>query len=533
MAPILWDMLRKFRNSLVVLIMLVIMGTNGCGDGAKVSIDRESQIASSQSSEISNTVNEKENVPEKDIPELKYKTGNSEFDAIVNKVVVIADDQQLEKAEWIEEGNVYRVAIERKEEAPEEYRHLKDYIFVKTDGIKWFEVDYASKKDSLDADRYVGSGCDFEVLYEDVTFDGEKDILISLGGFGTSSRKYCAYINSEEGFVYDKSFEKILFDHIDAEKRCIVGFVSDGYGRKIGTKYAYFYDGFELIEETVYEFDDKKGEYVVKDIFYDTTYVKKQGGRYVYRLTDKAIIEKYDELYADAFADTIESYNDIWEYNFQSYNPGKSASVNNLVYRENEESELITVGSNFEMDYNFDLNNVGYTYVDLNSDGIFELIFGVIYNEDDKEKGRERKDYIERAYALVDGHVVKFIEGGCKILHYLGSDGYIYEYEEGGAAYWGYYRLHFAPHAISDDGKDLWGSRGLLQDEFVGSIDGCVHIQGSADNIRNAAQVPESAISDEECDKLMDEWESRGIDIDWIRLSDYLEKHSLTVSGDL
>lgn len=514
------------------LTILTALFLAGCGNDSKVSIDKDDKIVSSQSSESTDLVSEKESVSENDTLELKYKTGNSEFDGIVNRVVTLSDNQQLEKAEWIEEGNVYRVAIERKEEEPKEYRHLKDYIFVKTDGIKWFEVDYASKTDSFDADRYVGSGCDFEVLYEDVTFDGKKDILISLGDFGTSSRKYCAYINVEEDFVYEKTFEKVLFDHIDEEGRCIVGFESDGYARKIGTKYAYSYGGFELIEETVYEYDDKKGEFGVKEIKYDDTYVKKHGGRYVYKLTDDEIIKKYDELYADAFADTIESYNKIWEYNFQSYNPGKSVSVNNLVYRENKESKLITVGSNFEMDYDFDLNNVGYTYVDLNSDGIFELIFGVIYNEDDKEKGREREDYIERAYALVDGHVVKFIEGGCKILHYLGSDGYIYEYEVGGASWWGYYRLHFVPYALDINENDLWGSQGLLQDEFVGSMDGSVHIQGSAANIGNASQVPEAAISYEECNKLMDEWESRRIDIDWFKLSDYLKKHSSPVFRD-
>ena len=513
--------MRRIRNSLIVLMMVAIMGTVGCEYGEKDSIDKDGQIVSSRSADISNTVSEKESVSENDTPELKYETGNSEFDNIVNKVVVIADDQQLEKAEWIEGETVYRVAIERKEEAPGEYRHLKDYIFVKTDGIKWFEVNYASKSDPFDSARYVGSGCDFEVLYEDVTFDGKKDILISLGGFGTFSRKYCAYINVEEDFVYEKTFENILFDHIDEERRCIVGFASGGYGRYIGTKYAYFYDGFELIEETVYEYDDKKEEYVVKDNFYDTTYVKKQGGRYVYRLTDKAIIEKYDELYADAFADTIDTYKEIIGYIYQSYDFGKPATFNNLVYRENGKNEIITVGSYFEMDYDFDLNNVGYTYVDLNCDGIFELIFGVLFTEKDKKKGLSREDYIERAYTLVDGHAVKIIEGGSRLLHYLGSDGFIYKYGDGGAAYWGYYRLHFAPYAISDDGKDLWGSRGLLQDEFVGSIDGCVHIQGSADNIRKAAQVPESAISDEECDKLMDEWESRRIDIDWMKLSDY------------
>lgn len=193
-------------------------------------------------------------------------TDDSEFEDAAKSAVKISEGQQIEKAEWIEKGIVFRIAIEQSEDRQGEYRHLKDYIFVKTDGIKWFEVDYASKKDSFDADRYVGAACDFDVVYEDVTFDGKKDVLISLGYFGASSKKYCAFVDKGNEFIYVKSFENIMFDHIDNDSKCIVGFESDSYTRKIGTRYEFYDDEFVLTEETIYEYDESKGGFGVKEI---------------------------------------------------------------------------------------------------------------------------------------------------------------------------------------------------------------------------------------------------------------------------
>ena len=48
------------------------------------------------------------------------------------------------------------------------------------------------------------------------------------------------------------------------------------------------------------------------------------------------------------------------------------------------------------------------------------------------------------------------------------------------------------------------------------------HIDGSRAGIEDAAQVPEFQISEEDCEELMKEWESRQVEIEWLRMSDYI-----------
>lgn len=251
--------MQKFFIYAITLMSVLLVG---CGNNADSNITVISDT--SINNEIDkNTINNEDDTQ----PEISLiHVDDSELENVVNDVVSISEGQLIEKAEWIEKGIVFRVAIERSEELPGEYRHLKDYIFVKEDKIKWFVVDYASKKDSFDSNRYVGSACEFDILYEDVTFDGVKDVLISLGYFGASSKKYCAYVYSGNEFVYVKSFENIMFDHIDNNSRCIVGFESDGYGRKVGSKYEYYEGEFFLTEETIFEYDENVGGFGVKEV---------------------------------------------------------------------------------------------------------------------------------------------------------------------------------------------------------------------------------------------------------------------------
>lgn len=189
---------------------------------------------------------------------------DSEFKEIVDKVVQVKEGEKLEKAEWIEEGILFRVAVERTEAIPHEYSHLRDYIFVKKDGVKWFEVVYPSKLDFDDPDRYVNSGCNFSVRYEDVTFDGNADVLISLGDAGPN-RVFCAYVYEDGEFCYKKSFENIPFSHVDYEEKTIIGFITDGYSYQYEAEYAYEDGEFVLKSETHYKWDDALGKYVIKE----------------------------------------------------------------------------------------------------------------------------------------------------------------------------------------------------------------------------------------------------------------------------
>ena len=250
-----------------------------------------------------------------------------------------------------------------------------------------------------------------------------------------------------------------------------------------------------------------------KDIQYDRTYLENVDGEYVYRLTDKSIIEKYDELYADAFADVVKTQEEEAAWLDQSVYSDQTVVTSNLLYQDTNESRMMKTGSTFEMDYDFDLLNVGYTYVDLNSDGVYELIFGVLH---DKYQDNEPQLVFERAYALVDGKPKKICEGGSRCNYWLGNDGYIYYYSSGGAAYSGVWRIHI-------DNVSAPSSK-FVEDEFLGCWDNLVHITEPITDIDELAYLPEYQISDDEYKALSQEWESRQVKIEWLPFGEYLKK---------
>ncbi|MBP5454722.1 MAG: hypothetical protein J6Y09_08990, partial [Lachnospiraceae bacterium] len=189
---------------------------------------------------------------------------NPEFEAIVNSVVDVPWNQRIEKSEWIVEGEVFRVAIDRAELEIDEYAHLRDYIFVKKDEIKWFEVTYPSKNDPLDSDRYVWAACDFNVKYEDVNFDNQKDILVFLGHAGNRGvMYYCAYVYKDDEFKYARSFEDIPYYKINNEEQCIEGWCLDGAAHYYDFKYKYIDGDFVEIERKYYEWDDDKQDFII------------------------------------------------------------------------------------------------------------------------------------------------------------------------------------------------------------------------------------------------------------------------------
>lgn len=278
----------------------------------------------------------------------------------------------------------------------------------------------------------------------------------------------------------------------------------------------------ETSTETASEFGPEEGKY-------DRTYLTEEDGVYTYRLTDRAIIEKYDELYADAFADTI-SYNEFITKDM-GYFPDSTATceARTLVYQKPEKEEFINVGSAYIQEYGFDLSNIGYTYVDLDSDGTFELIMGVTHNADYTVQYDSRpKDYIFREYALADGKVVRIGEGGNRWCHWLGCDGVIYEDGDSGAADWSLSKMRFSASEAAGEEDVDWGFLGFEEYEVIGSIDAVgVHFNGSAEGIYHSTEIPEDVIIEyEEVTRLWDEWETRQIYIDWLKMSDYMSRHS-------
>lgn len=269
--------------------------------------------------------------------------------------------------------------------------------------------------------------------------------------------------------------------------------------------------------------DEPIESYPIEAGLYNRTYLTKSDGEYVYSLTDEEIIKEYDNLYAPAFQEVVDSYEEIMSYQNQSYDFGKPATVINLALTKPADSEFINVGSYFEMDYGFDLNKVGYTYIDLDSDGSFELILGVIAEERDEWMSR---DCFERAYTLIDDKPVRFVEGGSRVLFWLGNDGYVYETGSGGAANNGIWKMHFDSSTL-DKNWIGWGSTGFLNEEFLGVWDTNIYISHPFEDIDAEAKLAENQIKEDDSKIIYDEWNSRYVAIEWFKLSDYLAENNI------
>ncbi|RKM56355.1 hypothetical protein D6853_06065 [Butyrivibrio sp. X503] len=199
-------------------------------------------------------------------------TEDAEINKELSKVFQFDDEKMIESAEWVDdEHSLYHVAVGRTEEDPDEYMHLEDYFFAKeNDKIISLKVDYPSKKASMDSDRYVFEACDFDVEYVDVSFDGHKDIVISLGSQSSSGMSvYCAYVYEDGEYVYKKTFEEISNYRVDENEKVIIGTYRHSNDEHNEVKYEYKDKDFVMLEEETksnfstndYFFEEKDSEY--------------------------------------------------------------------------------------------------------------------------------------------------------------------------------------------------------------------------------------------------------------------------------
>ena len=282
-----------------------------------------------------------------------------------------------------------------------------------------------------------------------------------------------------------------------------------------------------------------------KPVTYDMKYLKQSNGKSVYSLTDKDIIAEYDKLYADAFKDVEDTLNDYIKdfddpsmFENQSFNTNMKATTDNLVFNNSNDNLLVQTGSSFEMDCEFNLKNVGYTYVDLNSDGVFELIFGILPSVDegiDYVSYENYENVFEKAYALVDGKVRKICDGGIRDQFWLGSDGWIYNCGSSGAANTGTWKLHFDINATDVEEYDGLYLGYFILDEFIGywSVNGeddepLLYINEPIvkymDEMAKESKFQVSEDKKDEVYAIEEEWENSKVEIDWLKMSDYLSK---------
>lgn len=228
--------MRKKKKNIVLLIAVgVCFSLVGCGDKELNSQEKADVVLS----ESENSEEEKNNeLNENNLQEMEeYYSNDEEIDAVIENQFVIDESKMIEYCEWLDEAHsIYRISVGSVDEPADEYSHLEDYFFVKSSkDVRYFKVDYPSKNDSLESDRYVYDACDFTAYYEDVTFDGEKDIVISLGHQGASGTEvHCAYVYDDGEYIYKKSFEEIPNYRIDTNEKCIIGTYEE-----IESKYLY------------------------------------------------------------------------------------------------------------------------------------------------------------------------------------------------------------------------------------------------------------------------------------------------------
>lgn len=194
----------------------------------------------------------------------------------IDAYVSLSDDTEIEDCEWMQYGDeqVLRVKVQYKEQPENDYQHKEDYFLFLTrdeDVSNIIEVNYDDKgvpsgiETDCAAQHQLGWACGFDAHFEDVTFDGEEDLLISVGD-SKSSSFYCAYIYENGEFRYERTFEHIPSYVVDTEKEVIYGSATYSATSFGDVTYEYINGKFLLIEtiETIYGYIN--GENVLDEI---------------------------------------------------------------------------------------------------------------------------------------------------------------------------------------------------------------------------------------------------------------------------
>ncbi|MCR5721250.1 MAG: hypothetical protein K6G72_02740 [Lachnospiraceae bacterium] len=249
--------MKRITLGVILVLAAAVMAGSGCSEAIPSEDVQKTESVSSVSAEEETKVESVDTAAEE---VLKIESGNAEFDEFINNTIELLPEEEIEFTEWVEEGECFRVALQLTEEPEDRYRHNRDYVFVKKDdAVKYIVVDYMSDyTDVRSVERYVDAACDFRTVYEDVSFDGNKDIVIFLGHFGPRGiERSCAYIYTDGEFVYTKSFEDIPYYSVDNKEERIYGWYYDGMlANDVISKYKF--ENGEYILEAEEEFTEEK-----------------------------------------------------------------------------------------------------------------------------------------------------------------------------------------------------------------------------------------------------------------------------------
>lgn len=195
----------------------------------------------------------------------------------IEENVILGDDEEIEACEWVSgqesdyeweykrewgridrEKRCLRIWVRYKEPPPDNYQHKEDYFFfVEGEDIQVLHVDYPTKDfENIEKDRYVWDACGFPAYFEDVTFDGQDDLILSLGHAGSRGDSVHAVYVYEEGFYcYKPGFEEIPNYEVDVEEQVIRGWANDSAVSSATYIYKYQNGDFELISCENYDTD--------------------------------------------------------------------------------------------------------------------------------------------------------------------------------------------------------------------------------------------------------------------------------------
>lgn len=173
----------------------------------------------------------------------------------IEKYVTLTDDTEIEGWEMLDHNgeNILRIKVGYNQE---DLRgtiegHKEDYfIFLNGNGEAGYVLQVGYE------DKYVGMACGYSAHFEDVTFDGNDDLLICLGGH--KAQGYCAFIYENGQYRYEKSFENIPDYEVDAQNHVIRGSNPD-------SATAHTYWTFEYRNGEFVEVEEKRIQYEYRD----------------------------------------------------------------------------------------------------------------------------------------------------------------------------------------------------------------------------------------------------------------------------
>ena len=165
--------------------------------------------------------------------------------------------------------------------------------------------------------------------------------------------------------------------------------------------------------------------------------------------------ESYDytatDSYGDITMDNTYDNNDVLSLYDQILEP----------YHNDIGSEESTYASLIEFNrYNLELTNVGYTYLDINDNGVPELIIASIDTDGDNYINQ----LIFELYTIIDGQPNKIFHSSENSRYYYGDDNNIYN-EGSDSANTAYYLLY----RLNNEGTNIELVEGIVYDDY----DGC------------------------------------------------------------